>query len=210
MSMKKTTTVTRLNNPLFRNNNKYENLRKADHFRFQYSIFASINLLKFLTLIFVVFTNLPFATIQIMALMEFCMWGFYLILVLAQYQFEDAQGAESVPGLGINWGALASHPLNPNIVVNMLKDNGIKKVKLFDADPWTVGALAGTDIEVMVGIPNDQLSKFAASSHTADDWVKANITKHLHGRHGVVNIRYNIKFHVPSHHGKPNYVLLPI
>ncbi|XP_047170082.1 glucan endo-1,3-beta-glucosidase 8 [Vigna umbellata] len=125
-----------------------------------------------------------------MTLVEFCMWGFYLILMLAQHQFQDAQGAESVPGLGINWGALASHPLNPNIVVNMLKDNGIKKVKLFDADPWTVGALAGTDIEVMVGIPNDQLIKFAASSHSADDWVKANITKHLHGRHGVVNIRY--------------------
>jgi len=118
------------------------------------------------------------------------MWGFCLVFVLAQYQFQDAQGADSIPGLGINWGQLASHPLNPDIVVNMLKDNGIKKAKLFDADPWTVGAFAGTDIEVMVGIPNDLLSKFAGSSGSAEDWVKANITKHLHGRHGTVNIRY--------------------
>jgi len=130
---------------------------------------------------------------------------FCLLLVLALYQFQDVQGAESVPGLGINWGALASHPLNPNIVVNMLKDNGIKKVKLFDADPWIFGSLAGTDIEAMIGIPNDQLSKFAGSSHSAEEWVEANITKHLHGRHGIVNIRYNIKIHALCHHGKPNY-----
>ncbi|CAJ1974605.1 unnamed protein product [Sphenostylis stenocarpa] len=124
-----------------------------------------------------------------MARVEFSMWGFCFMFMLAQYQVQEAQGAESVPGLGINWGALASHPLNLNIVVNMLKDNGIKKVKLFDADPWTVSALSGTDIEVMVGIPNDQLSKFAGSSHNAEHWVKANITKRLHGHHGAVKIR---------------------
>jgi len=125
-----------------------------------------------------------------MAQVEFSTWGLCLMLVLAHYQFQDAQGAESVPGLGINWGALASHTLNPNIVVNMLKDNGFKKVKLFDADPWTVSTLSGTNIEVMVGIPNDQLSKFAGSSSSAEDWVKENITKHLRGRHETVNIRY--------------------
>ncbi|QCE00577.1 Glycoside hydrolase [Vigna unguiculata] len=39
----------------------------------------------------------------------------------------------------------------------MLKDNGIQKVKLFDADESTMSALAGTEIEVMVVIPNIQL-----------------------------------------------------
>lgn len=111
-----------------------------------------------------------------------------LILVLAYWQLECAQGAESIPGLGINWGALASHPMQPHIVAKMLKDNGIKKVKLFDADSWTVSAFSGTDIEVMIGIPNDQLSKFSRSKGDAEDWVKENVTKHLHK--GGVNIRY--------------------
>lgn len=128
-----------------------------------------------------------------MAPTEFFMWGLCLILVFAHYQ--GAQGEESIPGLGINWGALASHTLNPNVVVNMLKDNGIKKVKLFDADSWTLSALSGTDIEVMVGIPNDQLSKFAGSSGDAEAWVRENLTKHIHNHHGSVNIRYGgIKF----------------
>ncbi|XP_027336922.1 glucan endo-1,3-beta-glucosidase 8 [Abrus precatorius] len=122
-----------------------------------------------------------------MAQAEFCMWAL-LILVLAHCQLQGAQGVQSISGLGINWGALASHPLPPNIVVNLLKDNGIKKVKLFDADSWTVNALSGTDIEVMVGIPNAQLGKFARSSGDAEDWVKENLTKHFHN--GGVNIRY--------------------
>ncbi|KAE9610259.1 putative glucan endo-1,3-beta-D-glucosidase [Lupinus albus] len=78
--------------------------------------------------------------------------------------------------------------MEPSTVVNMLKENGIKKVKLFDADSWTVSAFKGTDIELMIGIPNDQLKKLSKSKDDAEDWVKDNVTKHL--KHGDVNIRY--------------------
>lgn len=123
-----------------------------------------------------------------MARDEFSIRALCLILVLAYGALQCVQGAESIQGLGINWGALASHPMDATIVANMLKDNGIKKVKLFDADPKIVGAFAGSNIEVMVGIPNDQLSKFAKSSGDAEDWVKKNLTKHFHN--GGVNIRF--------------------
>ncbi|OMP02571.1 Glycoside hydrolase, family 17 [Corchorus olitorius] len=90
--------------------------------------------------------------------------------------------------IGVNWGVQSSHPLHPSIVVNLLKDNGMKKVKLFDSDPWSVGYLAGTGIEVMLGIPNDQLGTFAKDDGAANDWVKENVTIHLHD--GGVNIKY--------------------
>ncbi|KAK9713309.1 hypothetical protein RND81_06G018600 [Saponaria officinalis] len=89
--------------------------------------------------------------------------------------------------VGINWGNMASNPLPPTYVVGMLKDNGIKKVKLFDADPSTLSALTGTDIEVMVAIPNDMLEKMTKEKH-AKEWVKKNVTKHLFD--GGVNIKY--------------------
>ncbi|PON85651.1 Glycoside hydrolase [Trema orientale] len=108
-------------------------------------------------------------------------WAVSMVIIVA--------AVKHVQGLGVNWGTMASHPLNPNIVVNLLKDNGIKKVKLFDADDWTVSSLAGTGIEVMVGIPNDQLKKFASSYDDAKDWVKENVTKHLRDSGGV-DIRY--------------------
>ncbi|KAJ1412895.1 X8 domain [Sesbania bispinosa] len=124
-----------------------------------------------------------------MARAEFLMWAFCMILFLAHCQQQGGHGvAETVPGIGVNWGAIASHPMEPPIVVNMLKDNGIKKVKLFEADSWTVSAFSGTDIELMVGIPNDQLKKLSKSKGRAEDWVKHNVSKHMHD--GGVNIRY--------------------
>ncbi|OIW00450.1 hypothetical protein TanjilG_05800 [Lupinus angustifolius] len=91
-----------------------------------------------------------------MARTEFLMW----ILVITLCQLQDAQ-TQTISSIGVNWGAQASQPMEPSVVVKMLKENGIKKVKLFDADSWTVSAFKGTDIELMVGIPNDQLKKLS-------------------------------------------------
>ncbi|KAK4770138.1 hypothetical protein SAY87_030670 [Trapa incisa] len=92
-----------------------------------------------------------------------------------------------VEGLGVNWGTMASHKLPPRTVVQMLIDNEIKKVKLFDADQSTMGALAGTGIEVMVAIPNDQL--LAMNSYDrAKEWVRQNVTRY--NFNGGVNIKY--------------------
>lgn len=91
-----------------------------------------------------------------------------------------------VEGLGVNWGTMATHKLPPKTVVQMLKDNGIQKVKLFDADRSTMSALAGSGIEVMVAIPNDQLAVMK-SYDRAQEWVKKNVT--VYNFTGGVDIR---------------------
>ncbi|EPS74227.1 beta-1,3-glucanase, acidic, partial [Genlisea aurea] len=92
-----------------------------------------------------------------------------------------------VESLGVNWGTMATHRLPPNVVVQILKDNGINKVKLFDADQSTMNALAGTGIEVMVAIPNDQLAAMG-SYNRAKAWVRRNVTRYNFS--GGVNIKY--------------------
>ncbi|KAL6558881.1 hypothetical protein OROMI_019231 [Orobanche minor] len=87
--------------------------------------------------------------------------------------------AVTVGGIGANWGSQSSHPLPPEIVVRMLRENGIKKIKLFDADYDTLKALIGSGIQVMVGIPNDMLLTMARSSKAAEKWVSENVTQHL-------------------------------
>ncbi|CAI0628218.1 unnamed protein product [Linum tenue] len=82
-------------------------------------------------------------------------------------------------GIGANWGTQATHPLNPNIVVRLLRENGIQKVKLFDADYDTLRALGKSGIEVMVGIPNDMLAPLAAKMKNAEEWVSKNVSKHI-------------------------------
>nr|CAD1841649.1 unnamed protein product [Ananas comosus var. bracteatus] len=90
-------------------------------------------------------------------------------------------------GLGMNWGTMATHPLPPKIVVQLLKDNGIKNVKLFDADASTMSALAGSGIEVMVAIPNNMLGMMT-DYDTARQWVDRNVTRYNFD--GGVTIKY--------------------
>lgn len=82
-----------------------------------------------------------------------------------------------VEGLGVNWGTMANHKLPPKTIVQMFKDNGIQKVKLFDADQSSMGALAGTGIEVMVAIPNDQLVAMG-DYNRAKQWVQRNVSRY--------------------------------
>ncbi|KAK6147545.1 hypothetical protein DH2020_018457 [Rehmannia glutinosa] len=93
-----------------------------------------------------------------------------------------------VDGLGCNWGLQATHPLSPDIVVQLMKDNGFNKVKLFEADPGAMEALGRSGIQVMVGIPNDMLAGLANSVRAAEEWVQQNVSNYL-SRRGV-DIRY--------------------
>ncbi|KAK1259464.1 Glucan endo-1,3-beta-glucosidase 8 [Acorus gramineus] len=95
--------------------------------------------------------------------------------------------AAAVEGLGVNWGTMASHQMLPEMVVRMMRDNGIKRVKIFDADPWTLKSLEGSEMEVMVAIPNDMLG-IMQSYENAKEWVDKNVTRYTHP--GGVNIRY--------------------
>lgn len=111
----------------------------------------------------------------------FCRWVIVIMMmsdILVWYYVE---------GLGVNWGTQATHPLKADTIVEMLKDNGIGKVKLFDADDETMSALGGSGIEVMVGIPNNQLLEMS-NYDRALQWVRKNITRY-NFKSGGVNIK---------------------
>ncbi|KAM7490696.1 hypothetical protein LguiA_033617 [Lonicera macranthoides] len=93
-----------------------------------------------------------------------------------------------VNGIGANWGTQATHPLPESTVVKLLKDNGFQKVKLFDADSATLNALAGSGLEVMVGIPNEMLPSLANSVESAERWVQKNVSAHVSSN--SLNIKY--------------------
>lgn len=90
--------------------------------------------------------------------------------------------------IGVNWGTISTHRLPPETVVNLLKDNRISKVKLFDADPSVLRALKGSGIEVMVGIPNDMLALLSTSPAASDSWISQNISRYM--VKGGVNIKF--------------------
>lgn len=91
-------------------------------------------------------------------------------------------------GIGVNWGTISLHRLSPETVVDLLKDNKIGKVKMFDADPTVLRALMGSGIEVMIGIPNEMLQTLSTSTSAADLWVSQNVSRYM--VKGGANIKY--------------------
>lgn len=81
--------------------------------------------------------------------------------------------------IGINYGRIADDLPSPPQVVQLLKTQGLKKVKLFDADSTVLSALSGSGISVTVALPNEQLSSAAASQSYTDTWVQSNILTFL-------------------------------
>lgn len=88
---------------------------------------------------------------------------------------------------GVNWGTMSTHQLPPEKVVKMLKDNGFKKLKLFEYDKNILDALIGSDIEVMLAIPNYMLQMMSVDPSFAAAWVDTNVTGYRYI--GGVNIR---------------------
>ncbi|KAI8535995.1 hypothetical protein RHMOL_Rhmol10G0220400 [Rhododendron molle] len=129
------------------------------------------------------------------------LWACSLLLVSANVS----------EAIGVNWGnTLSSHNLLPSVVVRLLKDNGIDKVKLFDSDPWIVKAFAGSGIEVILGIPNNDLKRLSDDYGQAQDWVKQNLTKHLY--QGGVDIKFVAVGNEPflkSYNGSYLHITLP-
>jgi hypothetical protein len=93
-------------------------------------------------------------------------------------------GRPADAAIGVNWGTVSSHRAPPGVVVDLMRANRISKVKLFDADPSVLRALAGSGIQVMVGVTDGELASIAGSQAAADTWVAQNVSRYV-GRGGV-------------------------
>ncbi|KAL8131036.1 hypothetical protein AgCh_007098 [Apium graveolens] len=77
--------------------------------------------------------------------------------------------------IGVNYGRIADNLPDPLKVVELLKSNGINRVKIFDTDASVLSALAGSGISVTVAMPNEVLASAASDKSSTDAWIKSNI-----------------------------------
>ncbi|KAG4213860.1 hypothetical protein ERO13_A01G083600v2 [Gossypium hirsutum] len=96
----------------------------------------------------------------------------FLILFLSAIAVSDAGS------VGINYGRVADNLPPPDKVVQLLKSQGVAKVKIFDSDSAVLTALANSGISVVVCLPNEQLASAANDQSFSDGWVQANIAKY--------------------------------
>ncbi|KAG6432668.1 hypothetical protein SASPL_104250 [Salvia splendens] len=84
----------------------------------------------------------------------------------------------TVAEVGVCYGRLGSNLPCPEDVVALYKQNGIKRMRIYDPYEPTLQALCGSGIELMLGIPEANLPDIAKCQCHADDWVQANIVSY--------------------------------
>jgi hypothetical protein len=99
-----------------------------------------------------------------------------LAVVLAVAFAADIADAGEV---GVNYGTVANDLPDPASVVNLLKQNGITMVKIFDTNPKVLKSFANTSIKMMVMLPNENLADAARDKGYALDWARSHVAAYL-------------------------------
>ncbi|GJT36174.1 glucan endo-1,3-beta-glucosidase-like protein [Tanacetum coccineum] len=91
-----------------------------------------------------------------------------LSLLLNLLVFTDAQS------VGVCYGQNGDGLPSEQDVVTLYRNNDITKMRIYDPSQPTLQALKGSNIELMIGVPNDALQSLN-DQETANTWVRDNI-----------------------------------
>ncbi|KAF3661135.1 Glucan endo-1,3-beta-glucosidase [Capsicum annuum] len=84
-------------------------------------------------------------------------------------------GAQSV---GVCYGKIANNLPSEQDVIKLYNANGIKKMRIYFPDVKVFSALKGSNIEIILDVPNQDLEALTNPS-TANGWVQDNIQRHF-------------------------------
>ncbi|RCV37628.1 hypothetical protein SETIT_8G079300v2 [Setaria italica] len=95
------------------------------------------------------------------------------ILVLLQvFLFHPATSQSFI---GVNYGTIADNLPPAASTASLLMSTSIGKLRLYEPQPDLVAALAGSNISILLGIPNGDVPNLASSPAAAASWAAANI-----------------------------------
>ncbi|CAN8243893.1 unnamed protein product [Cochlearia groenlandica] len=82
--------------------------------------------------------------------------------------------------VGLNYGLLGDNLPPPSKVINLYKSIGISKIRIFDPNTDVLNALRGHhDIEVIVGVKDQDLALLSSSEEAVKTWFRVNIEPYL-------------------------------
>ncbi|XP_006409465.2 glucan endo-1,3-beta-glucosidase 7 [Eutrema salsugineum] len=95
---------------------------------------------------------------------------FFLLLILFSVSSGNAQSY-----IGVNYGLLADNLPPPSDTAKLLQSTSIQKVRLYGADPTIIKSLAGTGVEIVIGVANGDLPSLASDVNVASQWIDVNV-----------------------------------
>lgn len=81
--------------------------------------------------------------------------------------------------IGINYGEVADNLPPASATAKLLQSTTIGKVRMYDANPDIIRALAGTNISLVIGTANGDIPSLATDPSAASRWVSTNILPYI-------------------------------
>ncbi|XP_059430401.1 glucan endo-1,3-beta-glucosidase-like [Corylus avellana] len=81
--------------------------------------------------------------------------------------------------VGVCYGQIANDLPPRAEVIDLYKANGIERMRIYNPNSETLEALRGSNIELIIGVYNDDAQNLANNAAAANDWVQTNIKAYL-------------------------------
>jgi hypothetical protein len=98
-----------------------------------------------------------------------------IILILNLMQVLHCLRTASQPFIGVNYGTIADNLPPATSTASLLMATSIGKLRLYEPHPELLAALAGSNISLLLGVPNGDVPNLASSPAGAASWAAANI-----------------------------------
>ncbi|XP_021899230.1 glucan endo-1,3-beta-glucosidase 14-like isoform X2 [Carica papaya] len=102
-----------------------------------------------------------------------------ILIFFASISMEPTSVRAFIGTYGINYGRIADNIPSPEDVVTLLRAAKIRNIRIYDADHSVLKAFSGTGLEIVIGLPNENVRDMSANASRAMSWVKENVQAFL-------------------------------